>query len=81
MVIKPDLSKGPKDATHWAPETDKYLECWYRLEAGLWYCVNAYWGDDVDERPYGMPAKAWKTIGKPTLDRPTTDLIPVSELR
>lgn len=76
-----NINNAPKDATHWAPETDKWLECYYRLEGGLWYHVNDYWASDVDERPYGLPAQNWKNNGELKLDRPLNDLIPLEQLK
>lgn len=76
-----NINNAPKNATHWAPETDRFLEAYYRHENGLWYVVSDYWASDVDERPYGYPAKNWNTGGEPTLKRPSTDLIPLEQLK
>lgn len=81
MKTPTNISNAPKDATHWAPETDNWLEAYYRLENGLWYHVSDYWASDVDERPWGMPAQNWKNNGSVRLKRPTTDLIPIEELK
>lgn len=82
MMDKPtNIANAPKDATHWAPETDKYLECYYRLENGLWYHVNDYWASDVDVRSYGLAAQNWKHRGSHVLHRPLTDLIPLEKLK
>ena len=81
MLIKPDLSKAPEGATHWAPDTGEWCECWYRFENNLWYIINDYWASDVVERPWSGAAKAWKENGFTRLKRPITELIPVSELK
>ena len=76
-----NINNAPNNATHWAPETDQWIESYYRLEKGLWYCVNDYWASDVDERPYGRAAKKWSLDGVPLLQRPFNDLTPLSELK
>ena len=80
MKCPTNIEHMPEGATHWAPETDNWLEGWYRLEDGLWYHVNQYWASDVDERPYGMPADAWKNKGSPVLTRPLWDLVEIKDL-
>lgn len=74
-------TNAPKNATHWAPETDHWLESYYRFENGLWYQVNDYWASDVDERPYGLPAKSWKNDGKEKLERPLSELIKLDKFK
>ena len=81
MKTPTNINHAPADATHWAPETDDWLEAYYRHENGLWYCVSDYWASDVDERPYGMPSKSWKNDGQESLKRPLTDLIPLEKLK
>lgn len=82
MVNKPtDINNAPKDATHWAPETDDWQECYYRFDNGLWYQVNNYWASDVEERPYGHPAKHWKVFGMKELKRPMTDLVAIEKFK
>lgn len=74
--MKPtNINDAPSNATYWAPQTDDWVECYYRLENGLWYIVNAYWASDVTERPYGRPAKAWNENGFPELIRDVNELI------
>ena len=79
MKYPTNISHMPEGATHWAPETDNWLEAWYRFEDGLWYQVNQYWAYDVAERPYGMPAAGWKGAGVPVLKRPISDLTSVED--
>lgn len=38
--MKPNWEDAPKDATHWAPETDDYFASWYKIEGSSWSCVN-----------------------------------------
>lgn len=76
-----NIEHAPKDATHWAPETNDWLECYYRYENGLWYFVNYYWASDVDERPTGIPAHAWRENGVEDLLRPMTDIIEIGEFK
>lgn len=33
---KPDWSKAPAGATHWGPESEDWLECWYRYTLKGW---------------------------------------------
>lgn len=76
---EPNMSHKPEGATHWAAQTDDWLECWYRLENGLWYMITEYWATDIAERPYGMPAKSWKEDGVTELKRPLSDLVNLNE--
>lgn len=76
-----NIKHAPKDATHWAPETDDWLEGYYRYQDGKWYHVNYYWASDVDERPTGLPAQSWKNDGTDTLLRPLTDLVPLEQFK
>ena len=74
MIKLPKLANAPEGATHWAPDSDGWAESWYRLEDGLWYCINDYWASDIAERPYGMAAKSWKEDGAEKLIRPLEEL-------
>lgn len=83
-MIKPDISKAPKGATHWAPDTDQYIGGWYRIEGDIYHFVNGYWASDVEERPHSKASQRWfKGEGKNTSDipRPMTDLIPLEQLK
>lgn len=56
-----NIKHAPADATHWAPEQDEWVEAYYRKDRdGLWYCVSDYWASDVDQRPHGFAAQAWR---------------------
>ena len=35
-MATPDWSKAPAGATHWGPESEDWLECWYRLSERGW---------------------------------------------
>lgn len=80
MDTKPDISKAPPGATHWAPEKDQFAESWYRYEGDEWFCVNDYWASDVTERPYGHAAKKWANDAI-RLKRPMSDLISLDTLK
>lgn len=83
MKSPTNINNAPKDATHWAPETDQWPECWYRFEDGLWYTLCDYWADAIDEYPWSPPAKNWNTKSKGVLvlKRPLTELIPLEKLK
>lgn len=78
MGTKPDISKAPPGATHWAPDSGQFCESWYRQEGDLWFCINDYWASDVTERPYGRPAKQWND-NPVRIQRPMSDLIELVE--
>lgn len=74
-----DLTKAPKGATHWAPDTGQWCECWYRLENGKWFVINDYWASDVDRE--GSPAgDSWYNKSADKLVRPMADLVEIPKV-
>lgn len=79
MDTKPDISKAPPGATHWAPESGRYPETWYRYDGNAWYCIPDYWASDVVECPNGQAAKMWD-IYPIAVRRPMSHLISLDTL-
>lgn len=53
----PRWHKAPSDATHWAPDTKSYSECWYKKEGGVWYFAKAWCSSKVWHPSPNPPSK------------------------
>jgi hypothetical protein len=82
--MRPNITKAPSGATHWAPEQEAYNGGWYRIEGDKYHFVCEYWASSITDHPHGVQAQRWfKGEGKPLneLCRPLTDLIPLEQLK
>jgi hypothetical protein len=59
MSDKPDWDSATDDATHWTPETDKWLPAWWKEGADGWYSKNTIhdtpnWFHEKTDTPYDV---------------------------
>lgn len=72
MKIEVDWTKAPEGATHYCPETDLFLEAWYKKVDGRWM----YWFVDGDHGWYYTDRLPISAIARPA-EWDGTDLPPV----
>ena len=39
---QPNWRKAPDGATHWAPDSKSYSECWYKKVGAYWWFAKAW---------------------------------------